>query len=251
MTSDFRTGRDVLQYWLQRSQEVASWAAANPELAAAWDDAIAEDEHRERMAALERSEREILASAGPGLRRMGVPAVTVQDIEDGIRGGFRDTLAMRAAQAFTTSTRSLLLLFGGPGAGKTVAACWCLLRARSRKDYRESEWQLDPSRGMFVRGAEIARLSRFDDRRRWEQMLSVRWLVVDDLGAQAGGDYMAERLDELIDTRYSEQRRTVITCNIAPGELRERLGDRIVSRIRGSGLVVGCGDEDLRRARQA
>lgn len=239
---------DVIERWQRQAEECRAWSEAHPELAAAWDEALEEDEARDRVRRLEANEREILASAGPMLRRMGVPAVPVEDIENGIRGGFRETEALNAAHRFVESNQSLLVLFGGTGAGKTVAACWCLLRARRRKDYRDDEWELDPSRGMFVRGSAIARLSRFDDGGQWERMLSVRWLVVDDLGAQLGGDYFSERINELVDARYADRLRTVITCNVAPDIFAERMGDRIVSRIRGGGMVVGCGDLDLRGA---
>ena len=238
---------DVLARWMREADEARAWAAAHPELAAAWDEAAEEEEERDRVRRAAANEREILASAGPTLRRMGVPVVTVEALESGLRGSLRDTKALCAARRFVAGRQSLLVLFGGAGAGKTLAACWCLLRARSRKEYREDEWVLDAGRGAFVRGSAIARLSRFDDGGVWDRLLSVRWLVVDDLGAQGGGDYFSERINELVDARYADRLRTIVTCNVTPEAFRERVGDRIVSRIRGDGAVVGCGDDDLRR----
>ena len=240
------SGLDVLSKWQRLAQEVRDWTAAHPELAAAWDAAMLEDERHDDDLRRKRNELEILASAGAMLPRMGVPALAVGAIVNGIRHGFMKTEALEAARRFVTDkSKSTLVLFGGAGAGKTVAACWCLLRARSLSDFDDS-WQLDPAVGAFVRSTAAARIPRFDESGAWDRILSVKWLVLDDLAVEGGGAFWAERLDELVDVRHSDRRRTVITCNLPPDEFQAKVGGRIMSRIREAGMVVGCGASDLR-----
>lgn len=56
-------------------------------------------------------------------------------------------------------------------------------------------------------------------------------LLLDDFAAERVTDWTAEVLYRLIDARYSNRRRTIITTNATPADVRDRLGDRIASRL--------------------
>ena len=61
---------------------------------------------------------------------------------------------------------------------------------------------------------------------------SVDYLILDDLGAERITEYAAEGLYLLID-RWHRNCKTglIATSNLSPGELAEKIGDRIVSRL--------------------
>lgn len=56
-------------------------------------------------------------------------------------------------------------------------------------------------------------------------------LIIDDLGAEKPSEWVSETLFKIIDKRYREVLPTIITSNFDLGEMSERLGDRITSRI--------------------
>jgi DNA replication protein DnaC len=59
-------------------------------------------------------------------------------------------------------------------------------------------------------------------------------MVIDDLGVEyldKNGNFL-QRLDELIDERYSNYRQTIITTNLNVKAFKERYGERVADRIR-------------------
>jgi len=63
-------------------------------------------------------------------------------------------------------------------------------------------------------------------------------LLLDDLAAERVTDWTGETLYRLIDARYAWQRPTIITTNATPADVRERLGDRVASRLGRMGRTV-------------
>ena len=61
-----------------------------------------------------------------------------------------------------------------------------------------------------------------------------RVIVIDDLGVEYldKNGYFSHRLDELIDERYSNYRKTVITTNLNAKAFQTRYGARVADRIR-------------------
>ncbi len=58
-------------------------------------------------------------------------------------------------------------------------------------------------------------------------------LILDDLGVEKTSDWVLQTLYTIIDRRYREELRTIITSNLGIEEIREKLDDRIASRIVG------------------
>lgn len=56
-----------------------------------------------------------------------------------------------------------------------------------------------------------------------EQAVRTRFLVLDDLGAETLTKHVTGALFEILDARWSKQRRTVISANVLPNELHRRL----------------------------
>jgi DNA replication protein DnaC len=55
------------------------------------------------------------------------------------------------------------------------------------------------------------------------QAQRVRFLVLDDLGAETLTKHVTGALFEILDARWTWQKRTVISANVLPGELHRRL----------------------------
>jgi DNA replication protein DnaC len=74
-------------------------------------------------------------------------------------------------------------------------------------------------------------------------------LALDDVGAERVTGWAQERLFEILNHRYNERRRTILTTNLGPGELEEHVGDRIYSRINGMGWLYAIDGPNLREVR--
>ena len=64
-----------------------------------------------------------------------------------------------------------------------------------------------------------------------EKLIKTKILIIDDIGAEKPSDWVAETLYYLINSRYEDDGVTIFTSNLKLGKLKEKIGDRIVSRI--------------------
>ena len=71
-------------------------------------------------------------------------------------------------------------------------------------------------------------------------------LFLDDIGTEKPTDWALQTIFTIIDRRYRDKKRTFFTSNISLGELSERLGDRIASRIAGMCSVIKLTGKDRR-----
>jgi DNA replication protein DnaC len=70
-----------------------------------------------------------------------------------------------------------------------------------------------------------------------ERLAAVDLLHIDDVGAEKTSEWVLEQLYSIVNARYEDERSVVVTTNLDPGELREQITSRTVSR-----LVEMCGD---------
>jgi len=86
------------------------------------------------------------------------------------------------------------------------------------------------------------------DKKRWDdRMMEYRGvLVFDDIGAERPTDYVLEQFYLIINKRYNEMLPIIFTSNHSLGELSEKVGDRIASRIVEMCDVVHLGGDDKR-----
>ncbi len=80
-------------------------------------------------------------------------------------------------------------------------------------------------------------------RKRYEEL---NFLVLDDLGMTRPTDYALDVLSNLILSRHEDARKTLITSNINLDELNKMFGNRIISRIVGSGDCLTLTGKDRR-----
>jgi DNA replication protein DnaC len=76
-------------------------------------------------------------------------------------------------------------------------------------------------------------------------------LILDDLGAARTSEWVEEITYRLINRRYNLMLPTLITTNLAMGDLRAQLGDRVASRLAEMTTRVTFAPVDRRRHRPA
>jgi DNA replication protein DnaC len=72
------------------------------------------------------------------------------------------------------------------------------------------------------------------------------YLLIDDIGAEKNSDFVQEFLYTVINKRYENMNRTVLTTNLSLDEFKERYGARILSRIAEMCVLVELKGEDRR-----
>jgi DNA replication protein DnaC len=65
----------------------------------------------------------------------------------------------------------------------------------------------------------------------FRRLSQVDLLHLDDLGAEKRTEWVLEQLYSLVNERWQDQRSVVVTTNATEGELRDQVGQRIVSRL--------------------
>lgn len=78
------------------------------------------------------------------------------------------------------------------------------------------------------------------------QLSSIELLVIDDLGAEKTSEWVLQTFYIILNRRYSDKLQTIITSNLSLDELREKLGDRIASRIAGMCKIIQLHGKDKR-----
>lgn len=187
---------------------------------------------------------ELESSRGEHLARCGVPRSLVPSILEP-----RETPSLLAVRATNWCT---LVLSGGVGCGKTVAACWAL-----GQYWTENRVFLRQPGDLPVdyrwRGGVFAPLSDFVNRSLWDdedrdfraRVASTSTLVLDDVGVERGDG--AAALFSLLSSRSSEERRTILTTNLPPQAFSDRYGARVLSRLLGvGGRIINVHGPDLR-----
>jgi DNA replication protein DnaC len=140
-----------------------------------------------------------------------------------------------------------LLLWGGPGAGKTHLAV-AILQELIKKGYD----------GVFYNSLELLRQIRrsFDpktsdgDAQQIQRDLNREIVLLDDLGSTRITGWVNEEIYSIINKRY-EAARTVIVTTRDFDLLAERVGEALYSRFLEMCIIKDCGDEDFRESHLA
>ena len=148
------------------------------------------------------------------LRLSGVPERMI----DLVGGGLNDTEAMTTVRVWEEGAKTFLFLAGG----------------------------------VFVKAGEVTRLGAFrvEEIQRLER---AKLLVLDDLGREPldAGGWAETAMHALLDRRYEDKRRTIVTTNLTASQFRDRYGrdgGRLVDRLREAGAWVNLVGESMRKA---
>lgn len=156
-------------------------------------------------------------------------------------GRLDETVGIRAVDRWLSSPGDApcLVLLGGTGSGKTIAALHAIRRLEGAR---------------FVRAPELGGAVRptLDERKLGQEELDprrVRLLVIDDLGAEQLTPRFEQALFLAIDARQDLSRRTIITSNLGKGDFRGRYDSRVIDRLNAIARVVSLGGDSLRPKR--
>lgn len=128
-----------------------------------------------------------------------------------------------ALEAMRDHAAEGVMLIGGAGCGKTHLAC-CAISA-------------GPSGSLFVNVAALLDDVRkgFDGESQglFVRALAAPLLALDDLGSEAVTDWVRDRIYTLLNHRWDHCLPLLVTTNVAPADLAERIGQGVASRIAG------------------
>ncbi|MFC4335189.1 ATP-binding protein [Salininema proteolyticum] len=119
-----------------------------------------------------------------------------------------------------------LLILGSVGVGKTHQAFGALRAAVTGA--RPVKWAAVSAGAMFD---SLRPGDKRDPEKAMNSYLTVPLVLVDDLGAGKTSEWTEDVVFRVIDGRYAAELPVIVTSNGTPVELRERLGDRVVSRL--------------------
>jgi DNA replication protein DnaC len=137
-----------------------------------------------------------------------------------------------------------LFLYGGFGTGKTHSALGIPAVLADRgipanfSYVRAVDYLDDQMNAPFAEKAQL-----------FERARDSRLLILDDLFA--GGEHRrsASDLFKLLDARFSDERPTVVCCNLDGAELREAMGGRLLDRLREDAASVKMDSASRRQFR--
>ena len=118
-------------------------------------------------------------------------------------------------ESFETNLKKGYYFWGNTGSGKTLLACIALQELMLR--YSKQGRYVDLSRQFFQRlrnSYDIGHDSYGTSGQILDELINVPFLVIDDFGTQRNTEWESEMLYNLIDSRYGEERVTIITSNI-------------------------------------
>jgi DNA replication protein DnaC len=134
--------------------------------------------------------------------------------------------------------RSLLLL-GSTGVGKTHQA-YGVLRYLAAAD-TPTAWATTSAADMY---AALRPRHGVDSETEFRKYAHAQLLMIDDLGAAKPSEWTEEINFRLVNHRYENRLPTIITSNVLPRELTDRVGERVASRLVGMSdrVVIRGGD---------
>ena len=155
----------------------------------------------------------------------------------------KEDQAERGAPIAVVRTGPSLLLLGVTGVGKTHEAYGAMRELAVTGVY--GQWQVTTAADLY---AALRPRHGIDSEAEFRKYRDARLLLIDDLGAERRPTEFTEEINfRLINHRYEHHLPTLMTSNMRPKELSERLGDRVTSRLQEMCQRVPMEGNDRRR----
>ena len=157
-----------------------------------------------------------------------------------------ERLCQSYAKSFGGGALKNLFFYGGTGLGKTFLSA-CIAKAVSQSGHSVV---YDTAGNIFAQFEEQKFSRDADDvqqaREFTRKYLRCDLLIVDDLGSELTTPFVRAALYELINTRLTEKRCTIISSNYTIDELRQRYTPQIASRLEGEYEPLPFFGKDIR-----
>ncbi|GAA2192804.1 ATP-binding protein [Streptomyces bangladeshensis] len=139
----------------------------------------------------------------------------------------KEAQAERGAPIAAINTGPSLLLLGATGVGKTHEA-YGAMRELAVTGV-SARWAATTAADLY---AALRPRHGIDSEAEFRKYRDARLLLIDDLGAERKPTEFTEEINfRLINHRYEHHLPTLMTSNVEPKQLAERLGDRVTSRL--------------------
>ena len=153
------------------------------------------------------------------------------------------------AQKFGSYYFDNLFLYGSPGLGKTFLSA-CIAREVAQRGFSV----VYDTAGAVFAAFEAQKFSRDEEdaregRTEANRYLNCDLLILDDLGSELTTPFVQSALYTLLNTRLVARRRTVISSNLTPDDVRRRYTPQIASRLEGEFRALPFFGEDIRLKR--
>lgn len=79
-----------------------------------------------------------------------------------------------------------------------------------------------------------------------DRLFNADWLILDDLGIESDTSWAREKVYQIVNRRWLANKPIIVTTNKSPEELARRLGEGLISRLWGDGIVLHFRGEDYR-----
>jgi len=147
--------------------------------------------------------------------------------------------------------KSFNLFFNGaPGLGKTFLSA-CIARVVAESGHSVV---YDTAASLFSKFEDV-KFSRAEDaeeaRAEARRYLECDLLIMDDLGTEMTTAFTVSALYEVVNTRLMTGKKTIVSSNLALGELRRRYSEQIMSRLEGEYKELSFKGDDIRKKRNA
>ena len=155
------------------------------------------------------------------------------------------------AQKFGRFYFDNLFLYGAPGLGKTFLSA-CIARVVSENGFSV----VYDTAGNIFSAFESQKFSKDEEdardaREETNRYLNCDLLILDDLGSELTTAFVQASLYTLINSRLLAGRRTVISSNLSPDDVRRRYTPQIASRLEGEYRALPFFGADIRVNRPA
>ena len=148
---------------------------------------------------------------------------------------------IKVAEQFIEGKIQGLFLTGTVGSGKTYLACAIarelVMQGKNIRFKSAPEFFEDIRATFNGKGREYEII---------ERLSKASYLIIDDIGAEKSSDFTLDRLYLVIDHRYSDELPTIITSNLSLNEIKDRIHDRLASRISEMCQTIIMPNKDLR-----
>ncbi len=145
---------------------------------------------------------------------------------------------------FSKDEQKNLIFYGSTGLGKTFL-CNCIAKALLDKGvtvlYQTAFRIVDTISSYRFAPKKTAQMKE-----NYELLITCDLLIIDDLGTEMINSFTNTEIFNIINTRLLENRKTIISTNFSPMQVKENYSDRVSSRIFGHYEFVAFVGKDLR-----